>query len=169
MTGLTKTLFLVRHAKSSRDDPRLTDRDRPLNTRGVRDAPEMARRLAQRAEQPEVIVTSPALRASATARFIAQGLAVDGARLVVMELLYDADADALLQVIRALDDRFSRVMLVGHNPGMTDAVNLLTGASIDNVPTCGVATVRFAARSWVEIHDGAGELVDFDFPKREPQ
>ena len=169
MAASMKTLFLVRHAKSSRDDPRLADRDRPLNKRGTRDAPEMARRLARRAERPELIVTSPAVRALATAKMIGAGLDVAAADIAILEPLYDAAADTLLQVIRGLDDRYSRVMIVGHNPGMTDAVNLLAGAAIENVPTCGVTVVRFTVRSWADIRDRAGEMVDFDFPKREPQ
>jgi len=169
MTEATKTLFLVRHAKSSRDDPRLADRDRPLNTRGKRDAPEMARRVARRSERPEVIVTSPALRAKATATVIADELRLGSAHLVTKEPLYDATADALLQVIRGLDDRYSRAMIVGHNPGMTEVANLLAGASIENVPTCGIVIVRLAAVSWAGIRVGTGDLVHFDFPKREPQ
>jgi len=169
MTAPTKTLFLVRHAKSSRDDPRLADRDRPLNTRGKRDAPEMARRVARRSERPEVIVTSPALRAKATATVIADELRLGSAHLVTKEPLYDATADALLQVIRGVDDRYSRAMIVGHNPGMTEVANLLASASIENVPTCGIVIVRLAAASWAGIRVGTGDLVDFDFPKREPQ
>jgi len=169
MTASMRTLFLVRHAKSSRDEPRLADRDRPLNKRGKRDAPEMARRLARRSERPELIVTSPAVRALATAKVIADALDVAAANIVTLESLYDAAADALLQVIRGLDDRYTCAMIVGHNPGMTNAANLLASATIENVPTCGVVVVRFTARSWADIRDRAGEMVDFDFPKREPQ
>lgn len=168
MTAATKTLFLVRHAKSSRDDPRLADRDRPLNKRGTRDAPKMARRLTRRAERPELIVTSPAVRALATATAIAEGLNVASTHVVTLERLYDAAADTLMEVIRGLDDRYDCAMVVGHNPGMTDAVNELAKASLENVPTCGVAVVRFRVRSWAEIRGGTGELVDFDFPKRAP-
>lgn len=169
MTRATKTLFLVRHAKSSRDNPRLADRDRPLNKRGTRDAPEIARRLARRTVQPELIVMSPALRAVVTATVIADALDVESANRLTIEALYDAGADVLLDVVRGFDDRYSRVMIVGHNPGMTDAANLLATASLENVPTCGVVVVRFAASSWADIRVGTGTVVDFDFPKREPQ
>jgi phosphohistidine phosphatase len=169
MTAATKTLFLVRHAKSSRDDPRLADRDRPLNKRGKRDAPAMARRVAQRAERPEVIVTSPAVRAMATAKAMADGLDVVAPHLVTLESLYDAAADALLQVIHGLDNRYSRAMIVGHNPGMTDLANLLARATIENIPTCGVVIVRFPTPTWADIRGGTGEMVEFDYPKREPE
>lgn len=166
MTAPVRTLFLVRHAKSSRDEPRLADRDRPLNKRGKRDAPEMARRLARRRERPALIVTSPAVRTLATASVIADALDVDVAHVIALESLYDASVDALVQVICGLEDRYACAMVVGHNPGITDAANLLANASIENVPTCGVVIVRFVARSWDDIHGGAGELVDFDYPKR---
>lgn len=129
----------------------------------------MARRLARRGERPALVVTSPAVRALATANVFADALDVDVGHVVTLETLYDASVDALVQVVRGLDDRYACAMVVGHNPGMTDAANLLANASIENVPTCGVVAVRFSARSWADIRAGTGELVDFDYPKRELQ
>lgn len=162
---LPRTLLLVRHAKSSRDDPELPDRARPLNKRGTRDAAAMARRVALRPNRPELIVTSPALRARRTAEAMAAAVELEPEALVVDERIYDASADDLLDVIRALDPRVERVMLVGHHPGMTDVANLLANADIAKIPTCGIAELRLDARAWTDAGEGTATLISLDTPK----
>lgn len=159
-----KTLYLVRHAKSSRDDPMLADRERPLNDRGRHDAPVMGRRLARRGAKPDTIVSSPAVRALATARLIAKELGIDRARIVVDERLYATSADELLAVVRALDDRLDRAMLVGHNPEMTDLAQRLS-AAIGALPTCAVAEFGFDTRSWADVGAIAPNKATLDTPK----
>src|SRR5213593_2985207 len=100
-----KTLFLVRHAKSSRDDPTLPDRERPLDARGRRDAPRMGKHLAKRDVKPDSIVSSPALRALTTAQLIADEIGYERRHIVVDDRLYASSADDLLVVIRALDKK----------------------------------------------------------------
>lgn len=109
-----KTLVLVRHAKSSWKDPGLADRDRPLNPRGRRDAPEMGRRLAARGT-PDRIVTSPALRAATTAAVIAEAVGYPEREIVEDERLYGAGSEEILEVIRGIEDRFERVFLLGQH------------------------------------------------------
>jgi phosphohistidine phosphatase len=159
-----KTLFLVRHAKSSRDDPTLADRDRPLNDRGLHDAPRMGHRLAKRGAKPDAIVSSPALRALATARLFAKELGFDRDRIVVDERLYATSADELLAVVRALDDRLGRVMLFGHNPELTDFAHRLSG-TIGNLPTCAVAEFGFDTTEWSAVGEVAPATVALDTPK----
>jgi phosphohistidine phosphatase len=161
-----KRLFLLRHAKSSWSAAALRDIDRPLNKRGKRDAPEMARRLAGRKHHPQQIVSSTAVRAMATATVFADALGLDGANLVPEDRLYGAGAIEMMDVIHRLDDALPRVMIVGHNPGMTDLVGLLGGVSIDNVPTCAVAEISFDTDHWANVGPAPGVLVDFDYPKR---
>ena len=84
----------------------------------------------------------------------------------VRDEIYHADADMLLDVIQRVDDRYERVMLVAHNPGMTEIANELTGSAIDNMPTCGVAALRFDVTSWADVRRQAATLVDLDYPKR---
>ena len=98
-----KTLFLVRHAKSNRDDPSLPDRDRPLDDRGKQDAPKMGKRLAKRGVKPDLLVSSPALRALTTAQLIAEEVGYKRTDIVVDDRLYASSPDDLLAVIRALD------------------------------------------------------------------
>jgi len=159
-----KTLTLVRHAKSSRDDPGVPDRDRPLNDRGRNDAPAMGRRLAGRGAKPELVVASPALRALTTAELIAEGLGLARGEIVVDERLYASSASRLLEVVRGLDARLGHVMLVGHNPEFTELAHRLS-KSIEDMPTCAVAEFRFDASSWSEVGDVAPEKVTFDTPK----
>ena len=162
-----KTLVVIRHAKSSWNDASLADRDRPLNQRGERDAPEMGRRLAARGGAPDLVVSSPAVRAFTTARAIAEAVGYPVKRIVENERLYGADGAELLDAIRGLDERFQRVFLFSHNPGLTDLVNALSEeARIDNVPTCGVVEFQVHADRWADVGPGTVQRIDFDYPKR---
>ena len=160
-----KTLVLVRHAKSSWKDASLPDRDRPLNRRGKRDAPEMGRRLADLVGTPDLIVASPAVRALATARSIAEatGYPVDGIR--EDKRIYQAGSAEILDVIRGLEDQRDRVFLFGHNPGLTELVNELTEPAVDNVPTCGVVELLLASQRWADISRATVRREAFITPK----
>jgi phosphohistidine phosphatase len=160
-----KTLFLVRHAKSSWDDATLSDRDRPLNDRGKRDAPKMGERLAKRDVSPDLILSSPAVRALETAEIIAKKLDYRRKDIVVDDRLYAVAADDLLDVIHKLDDRLRRVMLFGHNPELTELAHRLSG-KISHLPTCAVAEFRFDAKSWSKIGKVKPTKVALDYPKK---
>lgn len=142
-----KTLILVRHAKSSWSDPALPDRDRPLNERGKRDAPRMGKQLAKHDVKPDVIVSSPAVRALTTAQLIAGKLGFERADIRVDDRLYAAQARDLLQVVRELGDKPRCVMLVGHNPELTELAHRFS-SSIAHMPTCAVAVFAFDSDSW---------------------
>ncbi len=161
-----KTLLLVRHAKSSWKDPTLADCDRPLNNRGMRDAPRMGRRLADRQVRLDLMVSSPALRAMSTAQAIAAEIGYPAKDIVVEQSVYHGGAVDLLRLVHQLDDAVNCAMLLGHNPELTTLVNQLARCSIDNVPTCGIAEITFAATSWREIGEIGGQLVEFDYPKK---
>ena len=161
-----KTLFLVRHAKSSWQHPDLTDRDRPLNPRGLRDAPRMGKRLALRDDLPELIVSSPANRALTTAGILAAELGYDTDRIIVNEDIYGAGPEELMDIISDFPDRCERVMLIGHNPTLTELVNQLTDSTIVNIPTCGIAVINFATTTWAAAEKRKWRLLEFDYPKR---
>ena len=160
-----KTLFLIRHAKSSWDDVSLPDKERPLNDRGRRDAPKMGERLAKRDVKPDLILSSPAVRALSTAEIIAGKLGYRRRDIVVTEQLYAAEVDDLLDVIHQLDDRLERVMLFGHNPELTGLAHRLTG-EIAHMPTCAVAEFTFDAKSWSRIDTIEPAEVLLDYPKK---
>jgi phosphohistidine phosphatase len=163
-----KLLTLIRHAKSSRKDPDLTDIERPLSGRGTRDAPTMGGRLAAVDPLPDLLVSSSAKRAEATARAIAEAIGYDTGEIALERALYMAEPEEMLQVIRAVDESSQHLALVGHNPGITNLADVLADARIDNVPTCGVVRLRLAIDSWREARYGCGMVIDFDYPKREP-
>jgi phosphohistidine phosphatase len=163
-----KTLILVRHAKSSWKHADLPDRLRPLNKRGQRDAPVMGERLAKRGVAPNLIASSPATRAMATAKVIAREIGCPEEDIRADERLYGASAFELLEIIQELGDHLDRVMLVGHNPGLTDLADDL-GCNIDNVPTCGVVELAFDIDRWAQASEKDPVCVDFDYPKNPPR
>ena len=160
-----KTMLLVRHAKSNWENPALPDKDRPLNDRGKRDAAKMAARLAKRELKPDLILSSPARRALATAQIIARELDYNLQDIVVDDRLYAVDADDLLGVLRKLGDKTKRVMLFGHNPELTDLANRLA-SEITHMPTCAVAEFTFDAKSWSRIGEDPPTKAKLDYPKR---
>ncbi|MGB5290132.1 MAG: histidine phosphatase family protein [Lysobacterales bacterium] len=162
---MSKTLFLVRHAKSSWSDPSLSDRDRPLNKRGRRSAPDMGGRLALKGHQPDLIISSPAKRAMMTAKIIARELDYDKSTIVTDESMYFSGVGGMLTMLEGVDDRYQKVMIVGHNPAMTSLMNSLCDASVGNMPTCAVAVIGFNMTSWSALCSSEGDLLDYDFPK----
>ena len=166
MSGNSRVLTLIRHAKSSWDDASISDFDRPLNDRGQRDAPEMARRLAERREYPDCFMASSARRARETALVLAQGVGFPEADIHFERSLYLADTHRLLNTIQRLPDRVRDVWLVGHNPDLTDLANLLAGPHTDNLPTCAVFRMEFGDVTWHDIQPGSGRLLVYDTPKK---
>lgn len=160
-----KQLVICRHAKSSWDDASLSDVERPLNKRGRRDAPEMGRWLAERGLLPDLILASHATRAWTTAEAYADRLGYPPDRIQVDPGLYTATAASLLALVRALEPRLGRILLVGHNPECTAFANLLGNLDLDNLPTGGIVALEFHTRSWQEILPGQGQLLFVDFPK----
>ena len=160
-----KTLFLVRHAKSSRDDPSLPDRERPLDDRGLRDAPEMGKRLAERKVKPDLLVSSPAVRALTTAHLIADELGIARKDIEIEDRLYASSADDLLAVVHALDKKLGSVMLFGHNPEFTDFARRLSD-EITDMPTCAVARFRFDTKAWEDVGEITPSKVSLDSPRK---
>jgi phosphohistidine phosphatase len=165
-----KKLYIIRHAKSSWDDPSLSDFDRPLNDRGKRDAPRMAKRLKEKRLTPDAVLTSPALRAKDTCHIICEGLGFNKNKIEEKPALYHASDDQILKVIHTLKDRTGdeeeNVLVFGHNPGLTEFANRLSHENIDNIPTAGVVCISLTAKNWKQVEWGSGKLVFFDFPKK---
>lgn len=165
MSNKQKILYLVRHAKSSWSDPSLDDRDRPLNQRGQSSAPDVGRRLAAEGHRPDLIISSPAKRALSTAKLIARELKYSDAKIVTDESLYFSGTGSMLKLLEKLDDRYQKVMIVGHNPALTSLLNILCETTIDNMPTCATAVLGFDMQSWSELHIAESNLLAYDFPK----
>ena len=146
---MPRQLLILRHAKSSWADEGLDDWQRPLNDRGERDAPRMGTLLRELDLLPDLIVTSDAVRAETTARVAAKAAGYEG-RIVLSPELYHASPQAIVDVLRTLPDSARSVMIVGHNPGLEDLVNRLTGQSIE-LPTATLVHLELPAKNWNEI------------------
>lgn len=159
----------MRHAKSSWDNVEMDDFDRPLNERGEKDAPYMAKVLKHRAVVPDRLITSPANRALSTCIAFAKILDFEKKKIISVPNLYHAGADTILRVLTSLPehkgDKEDVVLLFGHNPGITEFANDLLNVSIDNIPTCGVVEATLSIDSWNEISFGCGTMDSFDYPK----
>jgi phosphohistidine phosphatase len=161
-----KRLTLLRHAKSSWREHSLPDSERPLSSRGERDAPAMGLRLKANRARPSLILTSHAARAKSTAKIVARSLGFPEEFLQIERSLYLATPDTILAVVAAQDDRFEDLMVVGHNPGMTELVNrLLPGLALDNLPTSGVVAIDSDAERWRDIGAADRRLAFYDYPK----
>ncbi len=161
-----KTLYLVRHAKSSWKDASLADIDRPLNKRGLRDAPFMGTLLKGRGVEPDRLVSSPANRALSTAKFFAASLDYPKEAIDEVADIYEADSSTIFRVVRDFDNAWSTVLLFGHNPTFTTVANRFGDEYIANVPTCGIVRVDADIASWKDFSEKSGELTAFYYPSQ---
>ncbi len=160
-----KTLVLVRHAKSSWEDPFLSDHQRPLAKRGLRDAPLMGARLADWGPPVDRVISSSAVRALATAELVMGEMGLPWEEIWIEDDLYQATESDMLDYVRQQEDYLDGLMLFGHNPGLTYLVNDLSDLDLDNLPTCGVAILQFEVESWSAIGDVLASRAEVDFPK----
>ncbi len=151
----------------------MSDHERPLNKRGERNAPEMAKRLKERISQngkqfpaPQTIVSSPAVRAHETAKVLAKEIDFKIKHIKLDERLYFQGAKKMLEAICEFGDDADCLMIVGHNPEITELHNLLNKKEIDKMPTCAIATLRFDTKKWSDLKNTEASLLDFDYPKK---
>lgn len=160
-----RTLFLIRHAKSSWDNPGLRDFNRPLNERGLHDAPKMAKLLAKKGVKPDLLLSSPAKRAITTAHFFAETFGLEADDVVQEQEIYEAAVSDILNIVNNLPDSAQSVMLFGHNPTLTDVANRFSDQYIDNIPTCGIVLIESEADSWKAFSEGNAAVKKIFFPK----
>jgi phosphohistidine phosphatase len=160
-----KTIYFVRHAKSSWEDMTLGDKNRPLNTRGKRDAPFMAKLLKGKGTKADAIISSPANRAHTTAKYFADELAIDQNDILLKEALYEAYAEDVLTIISNLDNQLNTVLIFGHNPTFTSLANRFSREYIANVPTCGIVKIESTTDKWSLLDPKNAVVSDFMYPK----
>jgi phosphohistidine phosphatase len=160
-----KTLTIIRHAKSSWDDPAVSDKERPLNRRGMKDAPKMGQGLSDRGSQPELMLTSPATRAIETARIIAEKVGYPINDIIVLDDLYNAPATVLQKIVRGLDESLREVYIIGHNPGVSEYASEVTNGQVKDLPTCGMVELKFDIKKWSEADHNRIVKVKLDTPK----
>ena len=162
-----RTLLILRHAKSSWSEPYSSDHERPLNKRGKRDAPRVGKLLLEQDLVPGLILSSTAQRASDTAKIVAEYCGYEN-EIIFTRDLYHADVETYLWVLGEIPDEVDSVMVVGHNPGMEEVLDFLTGES-EWLPTAGLAQIEIPVLSWRNISDDVeGELVHIWRPKELP-
>jgi phosphohistidine phosphatase len=161
---MAKQLLLIRHAKSDWGNADLRDFDRPLNKRGKANAPEMAERLVKQKIVPELIVSSPALRAITTASYFAEAWKMPIKAIQKEPSIYEAGIKTLVSIINQFDNKYNRIALFGHNPGLTDLVNYLN-SYIENMPTCSVVMLEFPFDDWRMVSADTAKVLLFDYPK----
>lgn len=160
-----KNLILVRHAKSSWDNPEWSDFDRPLNKRGLRDAPFMANLLTKKGIVPDLIISSTAKRALETAQFFCEAFNYNKENLQKDLGIYERGSKYIINLLSKQDDNINTVILIGHNPDITSMATYFSGEFFDNVPTCGIISVKFNFDSWDNISTKNGELLFSEFPR----
>lgn len=161
-----KTVYLVRHAKSSWSYPELEDFERPLNPRGRKNALRMGAILNQLKAAPDLMISSPANRAAMTARMLADAIHYPLEKIQYSETIYSSDETVLIRFIKNMNAAVTQAMLIGHNPGLTELANHISDERISNIPTCGVYCVDFKISSWKEICEHGGKPRFFEFPKK---
>lgn len=160
-------LTLVRHAKTEPALPGKPDWERALEPQGLRDAPRMAARLKERGHTPDKILSSPALRAITTANIFARELEIPEKLVVQDERLYLANSSALFSVVRELGGDAQHLLIVGHNPGLTEfADELSCERSVDHLPTCGVYSLQFKIANWSALEPASGVDAELDYPNK---
>ncbi|MGO3181996.1 MAG: SixA phosphatase family protein [Aequorivita sp.] len=157
-----KTLYLVRHAKSSWKHD-VDDHKRPLKNRGERDGRLVSDKVKTEIDPPQKMISSDATRALSTAQFFKKALDIDDANFETNHDLYDFSGQNVMRIIKSLDDDLDSVMIFGHNHAFTSVVNMLGNRYIDNVPTCGFVMLQFDENKWGDIT--TGKTVKTIFPR----
>ncbi len=153
-----KSILILRHAKSSWKDADVNDHDRPLNKRGKRDAPHMGELLQDKHLVPDFIISSTAKRAHSTAKAVAKAARYKG-DITLNQSLYAAPPTAYIDVLHDLSNKYSRVLMVGHNPGLEQLVSMLSGEE-HIMPTCSLAHIQLRINSWTEVdYETKGKLL----------
>jgi phosphohistidine phosphatase len=160
-----KQLLLIRHAKSSWDDPLQKDFDRPLNKRGNKDAAEMAERLLDKKIKIDAFLSSPAERAVSTCAYFTKAYEVKKKEIIQIEKLYNARVENFYKVISEVDNSSDTIAVFSHNPGITEFANELTDVHIDDMPTCSIFAVKADIKKWDEFTEAEKLFWFFDYPK----
>lgn len=153
-----KTLYIVRHAKSSWDHPGLGDHERPLLEKGKKRTKYVVDYLLDKGIKPDMIISSHAVRAHETAKIIATGVHYPDKNIVVSRNLYFGYSDNVYDIFYDLSDEVNSLMIVGHNPTFTTFANNFLDQKIDNLPTSGIVGIAFDMKSWSEIHQAASTV-----------
>ena len=159
-----KRLIIVRHSKSSWKDLSLTDFRRPLNNRGKSDGPIMSRYLSSKINKIDFLHSSSSVRTFETSKFFISK--IEFKNIKYDDNLYHCSAQSIIRLIKNYPDQYKTVMIIAHNPGLTNLINMITHITLDNLPTSGIANIDFDCDFWNNISIENSNLVDLKFPKQ---
>ncbi len=159
-----KKLFIIRHAKSSWKDNRLKDFDRPLNKRGEKNLEYMSKFFSRKYDKPDYVLSSPAKRAKITAEGFCLKLDYPLDKIYFLDELYMASSSDLIKIISNINPLVNSIIIFGHNPGLTDLVNLIGDKYIENIPTCGIVELE-TENNWNVLPVNSFRIINFFYPK----
>jgi phosphohistidine phosphatase len=163
---MQRTILFIRHAKSSWANPGQADYDRPLNERGLRDAPEMGRRLKKAGIVPDLVIASTAARAAHTARLVSEGCGYPAESIRPEKSLYHCDREQFGRVLESVDDGVETVAVVAHNPGISEVADSLDDKfRTGDMATCAIVGATFEG-SWKDFTTAAKTVFLYDYPKK---
>jgi len=160
-----KTLFLIRHAKSDWTIDGLLDIDRPLNSRGYTDAHTMSMLLKKQEIVPDIIITSPAVRAISTALIFSRNLNFNPSEIIIDKILYETSVNSYSGVVSRIESKNKIVLLFGHNPIISDFATLLVPSFTNEISTCGIVAIQKQVKSWDQFIAAKAQKMYYDFPK----
>lgn len=161
-----KSVIYIRHAKSSWKDPLLNDFDRPLNKRGIRDMKLMPLKLKELESNLDGVIASPSNRTQCTMEAFVEAYSLKKKCIILDQSLYHPSMQYLQDVLLGIDPKWEKVMIITHNPAITQFVNQFTQQNIDNVPTSGIVRLDFMTDSWEDVYNCAIKFKYFIFPKK---
>lgn len=162
---MSKNLYLVRHGQTAEKATDQDDFDRQLTSKGLQDSSRIGRHLYNKKVKPDIIVSSPALRARTTAELIAEQIHYDTTKIHLNEDIYEASIRILLQVVNQLKNEWDTIILVGHNPSITYLAEYITGAEIGDVASGGIVQIKFGGSKWKEISVGSCDFRSYEYPE----
>ncbi len=166
---MAKKLFLVRHTQAVENTGRQTDVHRALTARGFSDASRIGGKFIEKHQKPDIIISSHAERARRTAELMAEQMKFDHESIIYDEDLYEASARTLLNLINALSDSWSRVILIGHNPSFSYFAEFITKQNIGSIQPGGIVEIDFQVGAWREISEANAQLKSYDVPLKEQE
>lgn len=160
---MTKDLFLIRHAHAE-SNRKVNDFDRKLSDQGLQEATEMGQQFLQHGVIPQFVLSSPATRALSTCKLFAEELSIPFSKIQLENMIYEASVPSLLSIINHISDRYKRVALFGHNPGLSELTDYLGDAYLGNIPPAGIIHLKFDTAHWKHITGDLGKVVWHAFP-----
>lgn len=160
-----KELILIRHAKSDWSNPQLKDFDRPLNKRGIKNAPFMVKKLKKLLNKDiDLIISSPSLRTKQTLEYFLKELDYKG-EIIFEKSIYETSHLELIEVIKSVDNSKNKILIVGHNPALNDLLDVFVDDFDLNIPTSAILKIEFDTNSWKYISKNNAKLIFFQYPK----